>query len=54
MSPGRGAGGHYRLRQFDPRTGRFEDLGTRKVDDSIRYEAPDERDWVLVIEAVKP
>lgn len=54
ISLGRGAGGQYRLRQFDPRTGRSEDLGTRKADDTIRYEAPDERDWVLVIEAVKP
>ncbi len=54
LTPGIVEGGPYRLRQFDPRTGRFDDLGTRPGDQPIRYQPPDSRDWVLVVTTDKP
>ncbi len=48
LTPANAEGGRYRLRQFDPRTGRFEDLGTRPGRMPIRYQPPDTRDWVVV------
>ncbi len=44
----------YRLRQFDPRTGSFADMGMHSGGGSIFYSAPDQQDWVLVATAVAP
>jgi len=45
-----GDSGRYRLRQFDPRTGRFDLLGDRDIAGRYSYQPPDDRDWVLLIE----
>jgi hypothetical protein len=41
----------YRLRQFDPRTGVFDELGKHTAGGSIFYSSPDEQDWVLLVTA---
>ena len=48
--------GTFRARQFDPRTGAYEDLGTVELRAGWRepieyqYTPPDEQDWVLLLE----
>ncbi len=41
--------GNYVVRQFDPREGRFEELGIAKVDGEYAYSTPDERDWLIIL-----
>jgi hypothetical protein len=41
----------YRLRQFDPRTGVFDELGEHSADRAIFYTSPDEQDWVFLATA---
>jgi hypothetical protein len=49
LSLGDGAEGRFRVRQFDPRTGRFTDLGSHAAGAPVRYTPPDQRDWVLLV-----
>jgi hypothetical protein len=41
----------FRVRQYNPRTGEFSDLGESAVTGKYRYVAPDEQDWVALLEA---
>lgn len=52
LSLGSGRAGTYKLRQFDPRTGAFDELGTYTGKGPIDYTPPDDRDWVLLVTAV--
>jgi hypothetical protein len=40
----------YRARQYDPRTGASKDLGESLVAGAYRYQAPDDQDWVVLLE----
>ena len=42
----------FRLRQFDPRTGTFADIGTHAGANPLRYTPPDSGDWALLVERV--
>lgn len=42
-----------RLRQLDPRSGEFRDLGTHPGKGPVRYTPPDRQDWVLVVTALE-
>lgn len=46
-----GIQGLLRLRRFDPRGGRFTDLGAAGRDGKVSLEAPDNQDWVFVLSA---
>jgi hypothetical protein len=48
-----GDAGAFHLRQYDPRTGRFDDLGRRARVRRLSYRPPDERDWVLLVERIR-
>jgi hypothetical protein len=50
LSLGQGTGRTYQLRQFDPRTGEYREIGIQKRGDRIEYIPPNAWDWVLVIE----
>jgi len=41
----------FRVRRFNPRTGEFAPLGREMVPGRYRFEAPDEQDWVVLLEA---
>jgi hypothetical protein len=41
----------FRARQYNPRTGEFSDLGESAVPGRYQYAAPDEQDWVVLLEA---
>ena len=40
----------YRIRQFDPRTGQYTTLGEQVLSGRYEYRAPDEQDWVALLE----
>lgn len=40
----------YMVRQFNPRTGEFEDLGVRQDISAFTYRPPDEQDWVVLLQ----
>jgi hypothetical protein len=44
------AAGTYAVRQFDPRTGAFTDLGLRQRTERFAYRPPDERDWIVLLQ----
>jgi hypothetical protein len=50
LSLRQGTGRTYQLRQFDPRTGEYREIGIQKRGDRIEYTPPNAWDWVLVIE----
>jgi hypothetical protein len=41
----------FRVRQYNPRTGEFTSMPGATVRDKYRYTAPDEQDWVLLLES---
>jgi hypothetical protein len=41
----------YRIRQFNPRSGEYKELGMQKIAGRYDYQPPDENDWVVLIEA---
>jgi hypothetical protein len=41
----------FRMRQFNPRTGEFTHLGEREIASRYEYRAPDNQDWVVLLEA---
>jgi hypothetical protein len=41
----------FRVRQYNPRTGEFSALGESAVTGKYQYAAPDEQDWVVLLEA---
>jgi hypothetical protein len=41
--------GTYTVRQYDPRSGAFEDLGQHEGLSTFSYRPPDERDWVILL-----
>ena len=41
----------YRARQYNPRTGGFQALAEAAAPPAYRYQAPDEQDWVVLLEA---
>jgi hypothetical protein len=41
----------FLARQFNPRTGEFTTLGEISVPETYHYSAPDEQDWVVLLEA---
>jgi hypothetical protein len=46
--------GRYAIRQFDPRTGAWEELGVQEGRASYSYHPPDAADWVVVLCAEAP
>jgi hypothetical protein len=40
----------FRIRQFNPRTGQFRSLGEQPVPARYKYQAPDQQDWVVLLE----
>jgi hypothetical protein len=40
----------YAVRRFDPRTGQYSELPSYTGTDSIPLSAPDEQDWVYVVQ----
>jgi hypothetical protein len=42
--------GTYAVRQFDPRTGDFADLGVGQEIDRLTYHPPDEQDWIVLLQ----
>jgi hypothetical protein len=42
---------HFRIREFNPRTGQFRDLGEQEVRGSYRCQPPDEQDWIILLSA---
>jgi hypothetical protein len=43
----------YVARQFDPRTGAFEDLGVRRDATTCIAHPPDERDWIVLLQKMR-
>ncbi len=40
----------FRVRQYNPRTGEYRALGEQAVAQAFKYQAPDEQDWVVLLE----
>jgi hypothetical protein len=43
--------GTYAVRQYDPRTGAYQALGSAEAIVSFAYRPPDARDWVVTLRA---
>jgi hypothetical protein len=41
--------GGYVIRQYDPRTGQYRDLGARQGITAYTYTPPDKEDWAVVL-----
>jgi hypothetical protein len=43
----------FSIREFNPRTGSFKEIGSQQLSGKYRYAAPDTQDWVLLVQAQK-